>query len=594
MKRYSILFFLLTILIFQSCKKDLVDPYDAGTNESAVINAQAILVQIVDENGVALSDVDVNIGDYFESTDANGVVQFSDIMVPSLNATIVSKKSGYFTGNYVFNSSENEQISVQMTLSSKVTSSINGSNGGRVDCEGGAFIEFPADGFLTLDGSVYDGSVLVSSKFVNTNINKNLAPNSFAGMNEKGEDVFVDNHSVLVVELTDESGNELIVNPKNKAELHLPIGTEDLSSAPSKLPLYYFHEGLGKWIEDGSAKKKDDFYVGDVEHFTFWSCPYVYDHYLLSGKFECSGTPYAGATVNVYNPWGHKLGSTTTNVVGGFSGSIPATLTLTLEVEDACGGVIYSEEIGPFSSNTNLGTMDLCSGTSVNYGIVEGTITDCAGSPDTQAYLSVQFDGKIKYLPANTLGAFNQAIIFCSSTSEVTFMGVNSNNNSASTEITIPASTSMDFGNLQVCDTPDQYCSYTYNGDQYFLVPNAIVEFYAILEFTDTLQSNVGVWVNAQNNQGGGSISHFSFAKFFPSVGLHQMPGNSGLGGFVFENKFGQVGDNVPINLTYVGSSIGDYLEGEITAPYTYDNGWGGTSTIGPAEFRIEITAYNP
>jgi hypothetical protein len=61
-----------------------------------------------------------------------------------------------------------------------------------------------------------------------------------------------------------------------------------------------------------------------------------------------------------------------------------------------------------------------CSGTSVNYWVIEGELRYCANAPDT--YLSGQFVGYRRCLPAYTLGAFNQVIIFCNGTNEVTFM----------------------------------------------------------------------------------------------------------------------------------------------------------------------------
>jgi hypothetical protein len=102
-----------------------------------------------------------------------------------------------------------------------------------------------------------------------------------------------------------------------------------------------------------------------------------------------------------------------------------------------------------------------CSGTSVNYWVIEGGLRCCANALDT--YLSGQFVGNRRYLSANTLGAFNQANIFCNGTNEVTFMRVNGTN--ASNAVVLAPTPSMDFGSLQICDTPDEHCSYTVKAD---------------------------------------------------------------------------------------------------------------------------------
>jgi hypothetical protein len=582
-----------SLLIFStllfSCKKDLVDPYENAGNTSSVVSTNAILVQTVDQNGNAIAGVSVSLEGTIKTSDANGVAQFSSMSLPSINSTIVSTKAGYFKNQTVISPIENDELSVVITLSTATTVDVNASNGGRVDCENGGYIEFPADGFLTLGGQTYDGNVNVAAKFIDpaTSTNNKIIPNNFSGVNEKGEEVFVENHGMLLVELTDDSGNEILVNPDNKAELHIPVTANDASDPENKLPLYYFHEGYGKWIEDGQVKLKDGEYVGEVSHFTFWMCPYVYDHHFLSGQFQCMGTNYSGATVNVYNEWGYLLGSVTTNVAGGWSGSIPGTITHTLEVEDPCGGVIYSETIGPFSAATNLGAIDLCSGTSVNYGIVEGTVVDCNNDPETAAYVRVQFDGWSKYMPANISGAFNQAVIFCSNSTDAKFMGINQGDLTASAEVTLPISASMNFGELQVCDTPDEYCAFTLSGNDYYYIPNASTTFYCKLNFSSIPQNQVTVSTSSPNQ------TRFWIGGFNPNVGSHIIPG--GPFTFSFELFGGQAGEQLEFEITSLGTAVGEYVEGTIAITQTYEDGWfNGGSTIGSSTFRFMIDEYVP
>jgi hypothetical protein len=84
-----------------------------------------------------------------------------------------------------------------------------------------------------------------------------------------GHRYYFTSNYVIKTSHSDEAGNKLRVNPKNKAELLLLILSLEMASVPNKLTLYYFHEGLGKWVEEAEAKLKDDYSVGDVEHFTF-------------------------------------------------------------------------------------------------------------------------------------------------------------------------------------------------------------------------------------------------------------------------------------------------------------------------------------
>jgi hypothetical protein len=76
------------------------------------------------------------------------------------------------------------------------------------------------------------------------------------------------------------------------------------------------------------------------------------------------------------------------------------------------------------------------------------------------------------------------------------------------------------------------------------------------------------------------------------------IPGYGHLGGFTFDDLAPY--DNpavyfIPLELTYVGTSVGDYVEGQIVGSHTFvDNNGGGTHTIGPAAFRIQIDEYIP
>lgn len=585
------------ILVFTNCKKEEVKPdtNDTEVNDSQLVNAQAILVQTVDQNGVALSGVEVELGDEIKTSNNSGIVQFANIELPSNNATIISEKLGYFSNYQVINPVSSTELSIVVTLTTTSNSTINASIGGQVQCGNGAYIQFPANGFLEEDGSLYTGDVTVASKYIDPaeQNNNDIIPNSFSGKNQSGSEVFVENHGMILAELYDDFGNKLSVNPVNPAELHIPLTQADIGTAPNQIPLYYFNEEVGKWIEDGQADLENNEYVGSVEHFTFWMCPYVYDHHSLSGNFECAGTFYSGAVVNVYNQFGYLLGTVTTNSAGGFSGSIPGTLTHTIEIEDPCGQVLYSETIGPFSSNSSLGTIDLCSGGTVNYGVVEGNLLDCSGSPDQDAFLSVQFDGVSRYFPANSSGTFSQAILFCNSTSEASIIGVNNSNQLSSQEVVLPINTTMNFGNLAVCNTPDEYCTYTLDGENYYQLNSGNRVFTANLNFSTPSLSLISITDPSIS----GTHIHFSVRRFDPEVGTHLIPGLGPLSGFSFEN-FAAFDDPavyfVPIELTQVGTAVGDYIEGQIVGSHTYIDGFGETHNIGPATFRVQIDEYIP
>lgn len=595
MTRYLYLTTFALCIIFASCKKETIEPINEIDNSSQTINSPGVLIQVIDQSGSPLPGTQVELNSVVKISDNNGIVQFRNIELPSINASINLSKQGYFENHHIINPSSSTDISVVVTMSISNNTTLNSLSGGQIQCGGGAFILFPSNAFLNQDGTLFSGNVIVSSKYLDPSdpTNNDILPNSFSGINESGSNVFVENHGVIVAEIKDELGNKLYINPSNKAELHIPLMSTDISSAPNELPLYYFNAGAGKWLKEGSATLVNNEYVGTVDHFTFWMCPYVYDHYSLSGFFECSGTAYSGAVVRVYNQYGHLLGSRTTSSIGGFSGSIPGTLTHTLQVEDPCGQILYSESIGPFTGNTSLGIIDICSSGTVNYGLVEASLSDCAGSADSQAYLNVQFSGKTRFFPANSLGTFSRLIVFCNNTTEAVLVGANMSSNLSSQPQTLPVSLSMNFGNQLVCNLPDEYCTYTLNGENFFIVDSPEKEFTANLNFATPSQSAI-VFIDTVNPGPYSTImQHFQIRNFNPTVGPHLIAGNGGFG-YVFEGYFGVNGTTFPVELTYVGTSVGDYVEGVITGDHSYVDGWGNNITVGPAQFRIKIDSYVP
>ena len=567
MKKFSFYFLLLAVsIIFFSCKKDKIDPYNDPASNAALVTVTELLVQVVDESNQAVSNASVEIYGTTKYTDANGVTQFRNKKIPSKDGCVITNKSGFFHNYSVIHATANSTISLVVTLQPLPTSvNINGSDGGTANAENGGSIVFQENSFVNLSGSEYNGSVSVSASYIDpysTANNQNL-PNSFSGQDKKSNAVFVENKGMLIVELKDASGNELRLADSKTAEIHIPIASTDLADAPKKIPLYYFHKGYGKWIEDGEAKKEGNQYVGEVSHFSFWMCPYVYDHHFLTGQITCSGSPFPGAVVQVFNQYGAFLGAVTTNNAGGFSGSIPETLTHTLKVLDPCGNVIYTQQIGPFSADANLGAIDICPGGNVNYGIVVGSLEDCSGNPETSAYLRIQSTGMIRYLAANISGAFNQPVIFCNGATEASIMGVNQDDLTASTEITLPISNNMDIGTQVVCSTPPQYCAFNWDGTDYYYVPNVNSTFQALVDLGNQNLNELRVSV--------APVIKFSIADFTPGVGTTSVGGSNW--SYTFETTGNDGLTNLNVNFTTFGSNVGDVIEGTIDNANYNDQG---------------------
>ena len=74
------------------------------------------------------------------------------------------------------------------------------------------------------------------------------------------------------VEMVDDAGNKLQLASGQPAILTFTIPDTLLSLAPASIPLWYFNDSSGRWIQQGTAVKQGNTYVGQVGHFTYWNC----------------------------------------------------------------------------------------------------------------------------------------------------------------------------------------------------------------------------------------------------------------------------------------------------------------------------------
>ena len=68
------------------------------------------------------------------------------------------------------------------------------------------------------------------------------------------------------------------------------------------MPLWYFDEDGGYWIEDGVATLQGNTYVGEVTHFTFWNYDFPYPSATLCITLQDeSGNPLAYTPLDLYS-----------------------------------------------------------------------------------------------------------------------------------------------------------------------------------------------------------------------------------------------------------------------------------------------------
>jgi len=515
--------YLLIIVSILSCQKEVkTDDPGTGGSTGTVINPTpvqgSLTGKVVDNNNNAVAGATVKAGNSTATTDSRGLFRFNNIQLDKYSSLVTVEKSGYFKAYRVFSASANNTNFVKLKLLPKtLIGNIDAATGGSVTLTDNSKITLPAGSVVVRStNQSYSGSIKIYAAIIDptsTDIAQ-IVPGSFQGDDANNNRVILRSFGMLAVELEGSSGEKLQITNGKTAKLRFNIPSSLRSSAPSTIPLWSVDETTGLWKEEGSATKGTDYYEGDVSHFSFWNCD-------VSGQ-----TVYLEMTITTSNePLSHVLVKLTringassygyTDSSGHVGGLVPKNETLTLEVMNTCNQPIYSQSVGPFSSNTNLGTINVTI-PPVNTLQITGNAVNCTNQPVTSGSVLVYFEGQLYTRPVSNTGTFSLTITRCSnSTGSIEVVAVdNTANQQSAAPWTGSASTgTVNTGAVSACGTSTiAYINYTVDGSNFTI--NSTTSGDSIVAYTangtnqsnltvmgfKTGQPNINIWFNSMAN----------------------------------------------------------------------------------------------
>lgn len=480
------LIFFIAVFILMSCKddKDEMDNSSATGNPVGIVeNAHAsgqmvgadFTGRVTDMNGNPISNALVSAGGTVTASNSQGFYKIEDAVVDDQYALIKVEATGKFDQFRSLKPRQNETNIVDITLIQKV---VNGffstSSGGVVDIPGGATVSFPEGELVTASGQPYSGEVVVASTYLDPSDPDLMSymPGSLAAVSEDVEPVGMITYGMVGIELIGaNNGQELQMAGGRKATLSLPLPETHTSHAPESIPLWYFDETAGIWQEEGVATRSGNNYVGQVSHFSFWNCDVSVNALTLEGMIllHQEGVPFSDVLVKLTRPNGSSALSGV-NAEGYFGGIVPANEMLVLEVlAFECGEVLYTEQIGPFSEDQDLGLISI-EDDSEGAGLIEfqGEVVDCEGNPIDGGIIlySSASTGTSGYIAVNETGAWSIALP-CMSQGDIEFIATSPEDFSQSDGYVISynlmESAAYDLGELSLCDGEMVSTYMTYN-----------------------------------------------------------------------------------------------------------------------------------
>jgi len=425
--------------------------------------------RILDEKGMPVQGAAVSSGSATTTTDVNGVFSFSKISMSSRFGFVKVSKAGYFTGSrsIITNGGASNYVSIQLTPRvSKGT--VAASAGGAVAVASGDTVVLPAAGFVNAaTGATYTGNVNVYATYLNptdVNLHKYM-PGDLRGVGSDGHETALQSFGMMGVELQGDAGEKLQLASGKKATLSCTIPASLQGTAPATIPLWFFNDSSGRWIQEGSGVRVGNSYVGEVGHFSFWN----YDMPMATVNFQVHlkdqlGNPLAYATIMIKSQtMGVRGGYTDAN--GFAQGLIPKGEALVMQVVTECDNMLGGVNIGPAVSDQDLGTVTVAIGHADI--VVKGSVVDCSLNPVDSGVVSVTIDG-LNYNAAVVKGAFLLPVTRCYSSSTTALLVATDLKASVQGSV-VPVAVSgldtVDAGQLKVCGTAssDQFIQFNYD-----------------------------------------------------------------------------------------------------------------------------------
>jgi len=590
-KIYSALTLVFLSVLFFQCQREVSNiggPDFPGSIPTPDPIVTAIQGNILDETGAPASGVTIQAGSKTAITDAKGFFRINDATLDKKSAVITATKAGYFKAYRTFGAtSGSNHIEIKL-LKKTLTGSIDAAAGGDVSLSNASKIALPANGVVNATtGAAYTGQVRVYATYIDptsADISQTV-PGSFMANDKDGKRVVLTSYGMLAVELESAAGERLQIKSGSSATLTTAIPASGQASAPATIALWSVDEITGVWKEEGTATRNGNVYVGQVSHFSFWNCDVSQNAVMLSFTLKLTGGEafvHTDVRIRRTNTNTNAPAHGRTDSMGQVSGYVPYNEPLVLEVLDRCGQPFYTQNIGPFTQNTNLGTITVSNpGSSVV--TISGKVLNCTNTAVTNGAAIISFGNYTRYVNVDASGNFQTTFTRCAnSPANFDVLGIDKaaqQQSSAAKSVPVVMPTT-NAGNIIACGTSStQFITYTFDGTNYSLVSPAD----SIMGRTVPMQnSGFRTILNGYSLNTSGPLNKISIEFSHPNATAGTF---TGVG--INVNSSYASGNNTArpsVTMTNFPALVGQFYEGTISGQYT--DSISGTHTIN-GSFRV-------
>lgn len=568
------LFSLLFISSLSSCNEDPTG--NIGDNNSSNPPTNFIenfgqtanhnfMGQVVDLQNNPVSGALIMIGNSSTNTDNNGIFIIRNAQVFEKFAYIKAQKAGFIDGSRSLVPSSGVNHVKIMLLPQTVTQTVSSGDIETVSLSNGAQVELSGQ-YSNLDGSNYSGNVQVTLHFLNPTddtITQQM-PGMLLAQNYQNEARMLETLGMVAVELRSDTGEKLNLSEGSEATISVPLDPETLSGAPNEIPLWYFDEDNGYWIEEGSATLQGNSYVGTVSHFSFWNCdiPTEYVNICININ-DANNTPLSNLGVSIESEF-NGTGYGVTNETGDVCGIIPANQVLNLNY--FFNGICNNEEIpntsqtfGPFSQDVNLSFVLDAPEVEEYLETITGVFNKCDGSTIVNGYVEGVIEGGSSFYNIVTDGVFEINVLSCNENSNLSISGFDYDTLETTGEINYTlTSPETDLGNLYACDSVDEFIQYSIDNSEIINFISNISTTYdhPMLNISASNNNDCFYIYGILNNNPVGVYNNIDWQTTGPGFTLSEC------------QNISNQNNSIQYNLSQFGSTPGEYIDINFNGDY--------------------------
>lgn len=289
-------FVILMALALVSCKEQ-INKYDINPGPTQT-GAGNITGKVLNSSGSPLVGAKVNVGSINTFTDSKG--RFFLEKVPTGEKILVNfSYTDYATTQKIVQVVSNRTSEAYASLIAFGKKQTIGIAGGTVTFNG-AKVDFPANSFVDKAGLPFTGNAQVNATWFDPTSAYfyGCFPGEFKGVRTDGSESQIESFGFINVEIVN-GKDKLQMATGKSATVTMPIPAKILSKAPPTIPLWYYDEQKGSWVEEGFATKTNSNYVGTVKHFSSWNCDQPTKTSYLKGRVvDKDGNPLSFITVH--------------------------------------------------------------------------------------------------------------------------------------------------------------------------------------------------------------------------------------------------------------------------------------------------------